>query len=619
MRILRSLACSFLLVAPAAAQGGLTQDAIDAAIERGVEFLLPRQLNDGGWAAWGGQQRTGSTALVVYTLLKSGVDPEHEAIKRAIRRMSQDEVASTYDAGCLAMALAAHDPRAHREWLAETAGLLISFQDGSWGYPGNDLDLSNTQYAALGLRAAALAGIHIPDSVWFDLAKALERYESGSGYGYRKGQHPTGSMTAAGVGTLAICDGMMTRSGALTSKQGKSFLARRGKGLEWLGEHFSVTSNPGSGAWLHYYLYGLERVGALAGVTLFGAHDWYREGAQELVTTQGRAGGWAGGGGIGDGTTQTCFALLFLNRATRPETGVKHKQAKNRRGTNDPHADLSIAATGDTPLRLWIASFGKDALESLEWPKEKGRGPRIVRVVYYADGEAISLVRGDESRPAEANRFEIEHSFRVAGTYKLQVKAHVLGPPRTNPQGRVLPGIVKVIESPTFDVEIKDVVPAWLIAQEDDYGRNLMVAANASVKASSVLNGGKYPNRSAWSAMRVVDNRMRTSWLAEPSDKRPELMIQLKRPQRADVILIGHAQRMPHEPGHFARAFEVEVLINDKHEYTMRMHYDERRKGRLVLERPMTIRSLELVIPASVPGEGSRSMGFTEVELQLKD
>jgi hypothetical protein len=50
----------------------------------------------------------------------------------------------------------------------------------------------------------------------------------------------------------------------------------------------------------------------------------------------------------------------------------------------------------------------------------------------------------------------------------------------------------------------------------------------------------------------------------------------------------------------------------------MRMHYDERRKGRLVLERPMTIRSLEFVIPASVPGEGSRSMGFTEVELQLK-
>jgi len=619
MRTLCLLALALVLAAPANAQGGVTQDAIDAAIDRGVCYLLPRQLEDGGWSFWGGQQRVGSTALVVYTLLKSGVDPDHEAIQRAIHRLARENVATTYDAACLAMALAAHDPRAHREWLEEIVSRLIAWQDGSWGYPSSSHDLSNTQYAALGLRAAVLAGIEVPDMVWFDLAKELERYQNGGGYGYHHNQQPTGSMTAAGVGTLAICDGMMTRSGALTSNQGKAFLEKRTRGLEWLGEHFSVTENPGSGAWLHYYLYGLERVGALAGVTLMGEHDWYREGATQLVITQSEAGSWAQRSGLGDGTTQTCFALLFLNRATRPETGENHKKQQNRRGTNDPDADLSIAATGDTPLRLWIASFGKKTLESFEWPNEKGRGPRVVRVVYYADGETIALVRGDESRPADANRFEIEHSFRAAGTYTVQVKAHALSPPRTDPDGRVLPGLVKVIESPEFEIEIKDVVPGWMQAQEGDYARNLMAQAQASVNASTVLQGGKHPNQSPWSALQIVDNRARTCWLAEPRDAQPEFQIRLKKPQRADVILISHAQTVPHVPGYYARAFEVEVVINGKHEHTVRMHHDERRKGRLELERPLTIRSLDLRIPARVPGEKKQSVGIAEVELQLKE
>jgi hypothetical protein len=98
------------------------------------------------------------------------------------------------------------------------------------------------------------------------------------------------------------------------------------EGLVWLSEHFTVTDNPDPpNQWHYYYLYGLERTGAKTGVTHVGQHDWYREGAEHLLAAQEPAGGWAEAAASGkpaDSTesaiTQTCFALLFLKRATTP-------------------------------------------------------------------------------------------------------------------------------------------------------------------------------------------------------------------------------------------------------------------------------------------------------------
>ena len=53
-----------------------------------------------------------------------------------------------------------------------------------------------------------------------------------------------------------------------------------------LGEHYMDDE----GAWLLYYLYGMERAGRLSGQRFFGDHDWYREVAEYLVAYQGRRG-----------------------------------------------------------------------------------------------------------------------------------------------------------------------------------------------------------------------------------------------------------------------------------------------------------------------------------------
>ncbi|MEW6251908.1 MAG: DUF4159 domain-containing protein, partial [Planctomycetota bacterium] len=79
------------------------------------------------------------------------------------------------------------------------------------------------------------------------------------------------------------------------------------RGLAWLGRNFRASQNPRRGpAWVHYWLYAVERCGILSGRRYFGPHDWYREGAAYLVQSQAPDGLW------NSSIVDTAFAVLFL-------------------------------------------------------------------------------------------------------------------------------------------------------------------------------------------------------------------------------------------------------------------------------------------------------------------
>src|SRR5262245_6490121 len=167
--------------APSTAQAP-PPEAVNAAIERGVAYLLASQNRDGSFGVDLNERgtvhhdlRNGSAALALYTLLKCGLPADHPSVQRALAFLLADEPHHPCSVGCLLHALGAlPDPSQSKRMRALVDRLLDLRQSGGWDYPGiGRPDLSNTQVAALGLRAAAEAGLDLPRGVWTDLVQAV--------------------------------------------------------------------------------------------------------------------------------------------------------------------------------------------------------------------------------------------------------------------------------------------------------------------------------------------------------------------------------------------------------------------------------------------------------------
>jgi squalene cyclase len=119
------------------------QQEVNAAIDRGVRWLLSSQDEDGFLV----RGAAGRTALALYALLKSGVEPEHPAVRRALGFLAAHDPQQTYDAAILALVLASlDDPSTSSGWTCSPSGWPPwQLKSGDWAYPAGDGDLSNTQ------------------------------------------------------------------------------------------------------------------------------------------------------------------------------------------------------------------------------------------------------------------------------------------------------------------------------------------------------------------------------------------------------------------------------------------------------------------------------------------
>lgn len=334
------------------------------AIDRGAAWLIARQKNQGA---------DYTDELVLWTLLHAGVTAKEPAFKTLLDRMLETPLGRTYNVAIQAMILEELNRVAFQPRIAACAQFLVDGQlaDGSWTYegPANPPDVptgrgdprppvptgpgggkprvvrkiavkrkapwkvqegdgSNTQYAALGLRACHDAGIVLPKETiergrkyWIDAQEdPPERrnpYGDPRGWSYNPKATTYGSMTAGGLGSVVIYDYI---AGQDWRKNPAAL-----DGLAWLACNFTVTENPkhggsddqGRSQWHYYYLYGLERAATLYGTERLGKHFWYAEGARYLLEKQAPQGSWNGD------PVDTCFAILFLKRATRPFVDVE--------------------------------------------------------------------------------------------------------------------------------------------------------------------------------------------------------------------------------------------------------------------------------------------------------
>lgn len=249
-------------------------------------------------------------------------------------------------------------------WLARLQKNLDTRVDGGYRLrfnyvAGPRFDNSVNQYGLLGLYAALLCEIEVPASTWRaaathllevqgdpngrDVRLSLTSYReiaaavvnggkgtrvgnalvAARGYAYQGPERPSyGSMTTAGITGLVIARAGLVRAGLGKADLMPKIDAAIQSGFGWLAAEFSVRSNPGYIAsaddnW-YYYLYGLERTCELAGVAHVQDRDWYYEGALQLMPHQGRNGAFATEHARGLALDATCFAVLFLKKASLP-------------------------------------------------------------------------------------------------------------------------------------------------------------------------------------------------------------------------------------------------------------------------------------------------------------
>ena len=369
----------------------LTSEQVKASIARGIGFLSSGQNADGSFglgALTHDAYPVGPSALATLALLNAGMSPNDRTITRALKYLrSFSDPGGTYETSLLIMALVAAKT-SDKLRIASLAERLEEIQttrgpnSGMWNYgrgklAGGPEDNSNSQFAVLGLREAAMAGVKVDRRTWQLTAEHfISSQNDDGGWGYHIGEPSTGSMTCSGIGSLVICEQMLGPGNDVNpdgtpkccNRAARTSLALR-RGVQWLERHFAVGVNPGRRTtWVLYYLYGVERAGRLSGQRFFGNHDWYREGANFLMKGQTRRdGGWNATytSFETDKIVASSFALLFLSKGLAPVL-INKLNYRSPQGANDA-ANNGVNVLGEDPAANGAGNGGANGGTLPNW------------------------------------------------------------------------------------------------------------------------------------------------------------------------------------------------------------------------------------------------------------
>jgi hypothetical protein len=308
--------------------GTLTARAISLAVDDAAHYLLSLQQPDGSIGDNYGRDVGGYTALAALSLLAAGRNPaSDDALHRALDYLVKVDPDSTYVRGIranvweYALRKVPYDTAIQNalkndyEWLIKALG-----DKEGWRYQmgSPDWDNSVTQYGVLGVWAAARAGLSPGDDFWKRMSAHFRSVQNeDGGWGYQRSSS-TANMATAGLATLFLVFDMYHGKSyysaenprAFSSGEAEACLASIQRGMQWLGKNGGSNSEG-------YYLYGIERTGVAGGRKYIGGHDWFREGASEVLQrlqTNGSIATQGHGGEIGN----TAFSALFLVHGGAP-------------------------------------------------------------------------------------------------------------------------------------------------------------------------------------------------------------------------------------------------------------------------------------------------------------
>lgn len=196
-------------------------------------------------------------------------------------------------------------------------------------------DHSNTQFATVGLWCGRRHGVDVSDAL-VALDKHYRGLQGGDGgwsYSTVTGGSSSPAMTCAGLMGLAMGFGAKNLDSKAGRRADPDEIAKDKAveaGLKYVGDFIAAAGalrGPGGPGFQAneltsnlYFMWSLERVGMVYGLTTIGKVDWYDWGSKVLVASQQRDGSWRSDGfHSGSAENSTAFALLFLTKANLAE------------------------------------------------------------------------------------------------------------------------------------------------------------------------------------------------------------------------------------------------------------------------------------------------------------
>ena len=405
-----------------ATASGVSYAQQDPSVLSAVQFLRSQYAN----------KQSGESAMIALGLLKAEVPPTDPAVVGCLARCRSRFTESAYipeltdgrgvyEAAAVTLAMVNQDAAENHAWIQILAGYIIGAQkpNGSWDYTHRSMgDTSISQYAVLGLWEAENAGVTVPPMVWDRAADWFLSTQSSAGsWAYHRDESQQGgdtlSMTAAGVGSLLICQRQLehfrqSRRGisplmtaltaeaawanykpATTSAQIDQAAKR---GMTWLSANFSTTNMGTVGHSPYYMLYGIERIGALAERQTIGRVDWYERGRAFIHSSQQGNGSWNGTYGI---EMNTVWAILFVTKSTArtiQKIQIKRLGAGTLLGGRGLPSDLSsMTVAGGRVVSRPMNGAIEGMLAVLEDPRAEQAEAAVAGLVdrYYREGPAV--------------------------------------------------------------------------------------------------------------------------------------------------------------------------------------------------------------------------------------
>ncbi|MCY2987311.1 MAG: Ig-like domain-containing protein, partial [Planctomycetota bacterium] len=279
-------------------------------IQRAIDWLRTNQQANGSWS-----NDAANTSMAVLAMLNAGYKETDTIVSRGIQSLLAQVHADgsvgtepgryTYRTALAIVPLVATHNTAYHDQISKMRTWLIgsqwdenstmgnvpqsNWQYGGFGYGNSSRpDLSNTQWALMGLKAADVElGLQASDTYNKALTFLDRRRNTDGGSGYAPDYLPQSihTMTAASVWSYRLC-GIDQSDPRVTG------------GMDWLARNYSVSNNDGTGwAAEFYYAVTLAKALVMSHKTRLDAHDWFGDLSSYLRSKQESAGSWPATGG----------------------------------------------------------------------------------------------------------------------------------------------------------------------------------------------------------------------------------------------------------------------------------------------------------------------------------